>query len=189
MRVGMQHVFPLAALTALAAGSIWLERATRGPEATAGQSMQSGPDVVVEQMAVTRYDINGRPHYYLDARLMEHMPGTAQSHLTEPVVNFIRDDARMRLASDTALARDDGERVDLAGHVRGERALPDLPITYFSSDSLVVWPNMEAAKSLDPVTITQDGSTARGDTMTADNLFGLITLTGQVHAYMPIKRK
>lgn len=188
MRISLQHVFPIAALTALAAGSIWLERATRTPDEVASQDVQQGPDVVVEQMAVTRFDLNGNPHYYLDARQMEHLPGTANAHLTDPVVNLLRDDARMRLAADTAVARDDGERVDLAGHVRGERTLPGAPPTHFASDSLIVWPNVESAKSLDPVTITQDGAVARGNGMTADNLFGLITLTGQVHTHMPMKR-
>jgi lipopolysaccharide export system protein LptC len=189
MRVSLHHVFPIAALTALAAGSIWLERATRGPDTAPAQAAQQGPDVVVEQMAITRFDINGRPHYYLDARQMEHLPGTANSHLTDPVVNLLRDDSRMRLAADTAVARDDGERVDLAGNVRGERMLPDAPPMHFASASLVVWPNVESAKSLDPVTITQEGAVARGNGMTADNVFGLITLTGQVQAHMPIKRK
>jgi len=188
MRVSLQHVFPVAALTVLAAGSIWLERATRGPDETPLQSAQQGPDVVVEQMAITRFDINGKPHYYLDARQMEHLPGTASARLTDPVVNLLRDDSRMRLAADTAVARDDGERVDLSGNVRGERTLPGAPTTHFASASLIVWPNVESAKSTDPVTITQEGATARGDGMTADNLFGLITLTGQVRAHMPIKR-
>jgi lipopolysaccharide export system protein LptC len=189
MRVGLAQVFPIAALVLLAGASIWLERATRGPEDARAPTAQRGPDVVVEQMAVTRFDINGNPHYYLDARQLEHLPGEAHARLSAPVLNLLKDDGLFRLAADTAIARDDGERIDLAGEVRGERRLPGSAPLHFASDSLTIWPNVESAKSIDPVTITQDGATARGDHMMADNLFGLITLTGQVRSHMPIQRK
>ncbi len=189
MRIGLQHIFPVAALTVLAAGSFWLERTTRSPDESQSAATQQGPDVVVEQMAVTRFDINGLPYYYLDARQMEHLPGNANSRLVSPVVHMVRDKVDLRLVANTAVARDDGERVDLTGDVRGVRSLPDEPPTHFASRSLIVWPGVESAKSVDPVTITQDGTTARGNGMTADNIFGLITLTGQVKVHMPIHRK
>ncbi|QID18801.1 LPS export ABC transporter periplasmic protein LptC [Nitrogeniibacter mangrovi] len=189
MRLTLQHAFPVIALTVLAAGSFWLERATRGPGTAVEASEEQGPDIIVEQMALTRFDINGKPHYYLDAREMRHLPGQAHSRLTDPVVHLVRDALDMRLASRSADVRDDGDRVDMAGNVRGERTIPGEPTTHFASESLIVWPNVESAKSLDPVTITQDGATARGDTMTADNVFGVMTLTGHVQAHMPIKRK
>ena len=189
MRIGLQHVFPVVALTVLAGGSFWLERTTRSPDEALALAAQHGPDVVVEQMAVTRFNINGLPYYYLDARQMTHQPGEANSRLESPVVHMLRDDVDLRLAADTALARDDGERVDLAGNVRGVRTLPGEPATHFASRSLVVWPNIESAKSSDPVTITQDGTTAQGDGMSADNAFGLITLTGRVHVHLPPQRK
>ena len=188
MDARLQYVFPLVALSALAAGSIWLERVTRAP-GDAYLGSDGGPDVVVDQMALTRFDINGAPHYYLDARRVTHVPGEESSQLEDPVVHYTRESMRMRLAADAGVARDDGERVDLAGTVRGERELPGRPITTFASESLTIWPKIEAAKSIDPVVLTQNGAEVRGSGMTADNIFGLITLTGRVNANMPVNRK
>ncbi|MCB1961171.1 MAG: LPS export ABC transporter periplasmic protein LptC [Rhodocyclaceae bacterium] len=189
MRLSLQHLFPLLALGALAGGSLWLERITRSPEEASAAARASGPDVIVDQMAVTRFDINGVPHYTLDARNMTHLPGEAHSHLDDPVMHYTRDTMRLQLAARSAIARDDGERIDLAGEVRGERALPDQPVSTFASESLTLWPRVESAKTTDPVLLTQNGAEVRGNGMTADNIFGLITLTGRVDAYMPVKRK
>ena len=189
MRLSVQHIFPLIALGVLAGGSVWLERVTRSPDDARPDTRSADPDVIVEQMAVTRFDINGVPHYTLDARTMTHRPGEASSRLEAPVMHYTRDDMRLRLAADTGVALDDGERVDLAGTVRGERELPGLPVTTFASESLTLWPRIESAKTTDPVHLTQDGADVRGSGMTADNIFGLITLSGRVAAHMPIKRK
>ncbi len=187
MAAHLQYVFPVVALSLLAGGSIWLERVTRAPR-DAYLAVAGGPDVVVDLMALTRFDINGEPHYYLDARRVTHLPGEENSQLEDPVVHYTRENMRVRLAADAGVARDDGERVDLAGTVRGERELPGRPVSYFASDSLVIWPNVEAAKSTDPVVLTQNGAEVRGSGMTADNIFGLITLTGRVNANMPVNR-
>lgn len=188
MAAPLQYVFPLVALSVLAGGSFWLERTTRAPgDAYLGR--EGGPDVIVDQMALTRFDINGAPHYYLDARRVTHIPGEAYSQLEDPVVHYTRENMRVRLAADAGVARDDGERVDLAGTVRGERELPGRPVTYFASESLTIWPDIEAAKTTDPVVLTQNGAEVHGSGMTADNIFGLITLTGRVNANMPVNRK
>lgn len=188
MAARLQYVFPVVALTVLAGGSIWLERITRAPR-DAYLAAAGGPDVVVDQMALTRFDINGAPHYYLDARQVTHLPGEEISQLDDPVMHYTRETIRVRLAADAGVARDDGERIDLAGTVRGERELPGRPVTYFASESLTIWPDTESAETTDPVVLKQNGSEVRGSGMTADNLFGLITLTGRVHANMPVNRK
>ena len=120
---------------------------------------------------------------------MTHLPGRSEAHLTEPVLHLIRAPADFHLAAKTGLLRDDGERVDLAGEVRGRRLLPNEPATDFASESLVIWPQVESAKSIDRVTISQNGAIAEGNRMDADNVFGIITLTGDVTATIPAKRK
>ena len=189
MRLTPQHLYPVIALTVLAAGSLWLERVSQDPARPADPEALRGPDVIVDGMALTRFDLTGKPQYTLDARQMTHYPAQAQSQLAEPVVHYQRDDGQIRLSADNGLARDDGERVDLAGQVRAERTLPGKPVATFASESLVLWPNTEQAKSIDPVVLTQDGAEVHGNGMTANNLFGDITLTGGVVANLPIKRK
>lgn len=189
MQVRFHHIFPIIVLTILAAGSFWLERATRVTDSAASPDALQGPDVIVEQMSLTRFDINGTPHYYLDAREMRHLPGEANARLTSPVVHLVRDALDMRWSADTAQVRDDTQRVDLSGNVKGERTVPGEAPMHFSSATLTVWPDIEAAKSTTPVTLAQNGTTATGDRMDADNIFGVVTLTGRVNVHMPIKRK
>ncbi|TVO62447.1 LPS export ABC transporter periplasmic protein LptC [Denitromonas ohlonensis] len=189
MRLSPQHLYPIMALAALAAGSIWLERISTDPNATPEPKAMLGPDVIVEHMALTRFDLTGTPQYYIDAQQMRHLPAQAQSELIEPIVRYERDGMHLRLTADHGVTRDDGERVDLKGQVRAQRTLPDKPESTFTSDTLVLWPNTEQAKSIDPVVLTQDGAVVYSKGMTADNLFGEITLTGGVVANLPIKRK
>jgi len=189
MGVRLHHVFPIFVLSAVAAGSIWLEKVTGTGEARQRTEVTGGPDLIVEQMSITKFDINGVPKYFLDAREMQHYPGEAQARLTSPVVNMIEDPMHMRWSSETALTHDSAEQVDLAGNVRGERTVEGEPTMYFASESLTVWPDTESARSDTRVTITRDGSTASGDRMTAENVFGALTLTGNVKTHMPIKRK
>ncbi|MCZ4306476.1 LPS export ABC transporter periplasmic protein LptC [Zoogloeaceae bacterium G21618-S1] len=189
MRLSPQHLYPIIALAALAGGSIWLERVTKDPNASPAPKAMRGPDVIVEQMALTRFDLTGKPQYYIDAQQMKHLPAQAQSELTDPVVRYQRDGMHMRLTAEHGVTRDDGERVDLKGQVRAQRTLPGKPVSTFASDTLVLWPNTEQAKSVDPVVLTQDGAEVHSNGMNADNLFGEITLTGGVVANLPIKRK
>jgi len=189
MRLSPQHLYPIIALAALAGGSIWLERVTKDPNTSPEPNAMRGPDVIVEQMALTRFDLTGTPQYYVDAQQMRHLPGQAQSELTDPVVRYQRDGMHLRLTAEHGVARDDGERVDLKGQVRAQRTLPGKPVSTFASDTLVLWPNTEQAKSVDPVVLTQDGAEVHSNGMSADNLFGEITLTGGVVANLPIKRK
>ncbi|MBT0962689.1 LPS export ABC transporter periplasmic protein LptC [Denitromonas iodatirespirans] len=189
MRLSPQHLYPIIALTVLAGGSLWLDRVSQDPAQPSDPAARRGPDVIVDTMSLTRFDLTGKPQYTIDARQMTHYPALAQSHLDEPVVHYRRDDARLRLTADSGIARDDGERVDLSGQVRAARTLPNKPVATFASQSLVLWPNTEQAKSIDPVVLTQDGAEVHGNGMTANNLFGDITLTGGVVANLPIKRK
>lgn len=189
MQVRFHHVFPIIVLTLLAGGSFWLERATRVADVADSPDVLEGPDVIVEQMSITRFDINGNPHYYLDAREMKHLPGEQQARLDGPVVHLVRDGLDMRWSSDTAEVRDDSQRVDMVGNVEGERTIPGEAPAHFSSATLTVWPEVESAKSTTPVTLTQNGSVATGDRMDADNIFGVVTLTGRVKVHMPNTRK
>lgn len=189
MELRLQQVFPVLMLTLLTAGSLWLERATREPEQDPTVDLNSGPDIIVEQMALTRFDINGRPHYYLDAREMRHLPGEAHATLAAPVVHLVREDMDMRWSANDAEVRDDGTRVVMTGDVRGQRSVPGEADMHFRSANLTVWPDVESAKSSTPVTITQAGATARGDRMVADNVFGNTTLIGQAQMHLPAKRK
>lgn len=189
MQVSFHHIFPILVLTLLSAGSFWLERTTRAPEALPQSEQLRGPDLIVEGVAATRFDINGNPHYYLNAERMKHLPGSAHAELVQPRVHLVRDQLDMRLSSVSALVRDDGERVDMSGNVQGERTIPGEPTTHFASETLTVWPEVESAKSESPVTISQDGMTASGNRMDADNIFGVVVLSGDVKAHLPIKRK
>ena len=188
MQLSTQHLYPVIALAALAAGSIWLERVTEDPAAGRAAPPARGPDVIIEGMSLVRYAIDGRPQYYIDATRMTHLPDQAHSLLDAPVMRFLRENQTLDLRADNGIARDDGERVDLAGQVVADRRIPGKPDAHFTSESLVLWPNTEQAKSIDPVLLTQNGTEVRGNGMTADNLFGQIQLTGGVTAHMPTQR-
>ena len=56
-------LFPLLLLLALAAASLWLERAVQAPERDQSGKLRHDPDFIAEDFGITKMDAAGKPEY------------------------------------------------------------------------------------------------------------------------------
>jgi lipopolysaccharide export system protein LptC len=179
------RIFPLVALGLLAAATFWLERASQvGPGAPLAAGRHD-PDLTVEHFTLRRYDLTGTQQYLLTGQRLTHFPDDDSSLVAEPRLVFYGEGRTLHLDADKAQVAAGGERVDLTDHVRARReGNAQHPPMTFESAALTLWPNSERAETRSPLRLTQGGTVIRANSMSADNLFGQLTLAGKVTALL-----
>lgn len=186
MPIPLDRLYPVIALAALAAATMWLEQATRSDEPRPAAASRQLPDFIGEQIRLVRYDVSGEPQYELVADKITHFPLGDVAELDFPHLRYDTPDGELRIRADWAESRSGGEVLELVGNVEvfreGLGGNPDLTL---SSKTLTVWPDDQRAETSDPVVLTRGDSVARGNAMKADNLFGTLQLIGDASMLMP----
>lgn len=186
MPLPLDRLYPIIALAALAAATMWLEQATRGDEPRPTAAARQLPDFIGERIRLVRYDLSGAPQYELLADKITHFPLGDVSELDSPRLRYDTPDGELRIRADWAESRNGGEVLELVGNVEvfreGVAGNPDLTL---SSNTLTLWPDEQRAETNDPVVLTRGDSVARGNAMKADNLFGTLQLIGDASVLMP----
>ncbi|MDR2925128.1 MAG: LPS export ABC transporter periplasmic protein LptC [Azoarcus sp.] len=172
--------YPLAIAAVLAAGAVWLEHATRSPETPDAPTVSQTPDFIAQTVRITGFAQDGSLNYTLDSPHIQHLPATDQTHADQPRLMLINQGRHMRINADHGEVAPKAERVDFAGNVEAEReGAPAEPPMHLSSARLTVWPNEQRAASDVPVRITQGGNRSDASSMAADNVFGVMKLSGK----------
>jgi lipopolysaccharide export system protein LptC len=173
--------YPLAIVALLAAGSIWLERATRSPEPTEEAAIIRTPDFTADTVRITGFAKDGKLYYTLDSPHLFHLPTTDTTHIEQPRLQLISQGRHMRIDADQGEVGPKGEQVDLNGNVEAERESdpPDPPLR-LSSSQLTVWPQEQRAVSNVPVRLSQGKTHTDANNLEADNVFGEMKLSGKV---------
>ncbi|HRP96676.1 MAG TPA: LPS export ABC transporter periplasmic protein LptC [Rhodocyclaceae bacterium] len=186
MPLPLDRVYPIVALAALAAATLWLEQATRSDEPPAAAQSRKFPDFIGEQIRMIRFDAQGERKYELVADKITHYPRGDIAELDAPRLRYMTADGELRIDADWAESRDGGNVLWLVGNVEvfreGLAGNPDLTL---SSNTLTLWPDDQRAATDEPVVLTRGDSIARGNAMRADNLFGTLELIGQASVLMP----
>jgi|GEM_PF-1008510 len=173
--------YPLAIAALLAAGAIWLERATRIPEPVADTAVAQTPDFIAQTVRIIGFAEDGKLRYTLDSPHMAHLPATDSTYVKQPRLLLISNERNMRVSADHGEVAPKGERVDFIDNVEADRESepPDPPL-HLSSAHLMVWPQEQRAVSNVPVRITQGETRTNANSLTADNVFGVMKLSGAV---------
>lgn len=184
MRADTLHrLFPVVALGALAAVTLWLERISRPVEQSVPVAASSGPDMVIERFSVHRFDSAGRLQYELSARTMRHFPLDGRTDLDEPKLRFYGVDRTSHASATTGSVSTNGERVLLEGNVIVVReASAGKPQGEIRTEALTIWPDTEKVESAVPVSYREGTNTVTAATLSADNLRGNLQLGGGVKA-------
>ncbi len=186
MAIPAHRLYPILALTLLAALTLWLARvsAPEDPRERAGSREKA--DFIAEQARLTSFDVDGRMRYELLAERITHYPQTDITTLLQPRLEQRADGGVLYLQSAHGELRQRGDEVWLSGDVRVRRIDHDdpRPMTLVS-ETLTLWPDDHRAHTATPVVITRGGSVVRATGMTADNIFGTLELDGRVYATMP----
>lgn len=184
------RLYPLAIAALLAAGSIWLEHLTRPPESAASARDSQSPDFVADGVHVTGFSKDGTLRYTLDSPHITHLPQTNMTGVDKPRLQLFTQGQRMWINSEYGEVTPKGERVDFTGDVEAERdSGPKEPPLHFSSTKLTVWPEEQRAESDVPVRITMGATRADASHFAADNVFGLMKLSGKVRMSLPRSRR
>nr|WP_211168995.1 LPS export ABC transporter periplasmic protein LptC [Aromatoleum toluvorans] len=176
----------MVGLIIVAGASLWLERVTTDSDARLSAEARTAPDFVAEQTRLIAFDHTGRQHYELLADKITHYPQTDVTALDLPRLRYEVNGRELYLNAAQGEVLRRGDEVHLKGDVRARRsAAPDRPEMTMSSASLTVWPDDERAETNDPVVITQGASTAHGNGMKSDNIFGTLELIGNARVNIP----
>ncbi|MCL1860592.1 MAG: LPS export ABC transporter periplasmic protein LptC [Proteobacteria bacterium] len=182
--------YPLAIAALLAAGATWLERATRSPEPVADAAVSQTPDFIAETARITGFAKDGKLLYTLDSTRLTHLPVTDSTHIEQPKLELIAQGRHMWINAKHGEVGPKGEQVDFTGNVEAEReGVPsEAPLRLFS-EQLTVWPQEQRAASNVPVRITQGETRADANKFTADNIFGVMKLSGKVRMLLASRNK
>jgi lipopolysaccharide export system protein LptC len=186
MRPSAYQLYPVIALVALAAATLWLERITREAAPRPASESRNIPDFTAEQTRLVSFDEDGRQRYELLADRITNYPQSAVTELDRPRLRYDSDGRELQITARNGEVTEGGEKVFLTGEVRARRqAGPGTPEMTFASETLTVWPEDERAETRDPVVLTQGVSTAHANGLKSDNLFGTLDLLGAVRVHMP----
>jgi len=111
-------MFPLVLMLALAGLTFWLERTVREEEGAHPSLRRHDPDYVVDNLAHTRFNVQGVVESTLAAAKMLHYPDDDSTDLVAPrMVQTKPNEPRVTLTADRGTLSQDGEEVFLYGNV------------------------------------------------------------------------
>ncbi|BAL23080.1 LPS export ABC transporter periplasmic protein LptC [Azoarcus sp. KH32C] len=187
MRQSFHKLYPIIALLVVSGATLWLERITGGDDTRSAGQVRTEPDFTADQVRMINFDKTGRQHFELFADRVIHHPQTSLTELQNPRLRYDISGRELNITAQHADVLNEGNEVRMSGNVHARRAaIPGSPELTLASATLTVWPDDEKAQTNDPVTLTQGNSTAQGDAMKADNLYGTLDLIG--NARMNIAR-
>ena len=118
MRLSTTRMFPLLLMLALAGLTFWLERTVREEEGVHPSLRRHDPDIVVDKLTHTRFNLQGLVESTLAAAKMLHYPDDDSTELVAPrLVQTKPDEPRMMLTADRGTLSQDGEEIFLYGNV------------------------------------------------------------------------
>jgi lipopolysaccharide export system protein LptC len=175
-------LFPLLLLLALAAASLWLERAVQAPEYDKSGKTRHDPDFIAEDFGITKMDAAGKPEYILSAEHMQHYPDDESTSVVAPRLVQRHDNANpVVIRADRGLIAKNGEEASFYGSVvvvrEAGRGQSELRV---QTEYLQVVPDRDLARTDKPVIITEGRSRLSGVGMEFNNRTRQFALQSQV---------
>ena len=175
-------LFPLLLILALAAASLWLERAVQAPEHDKSGKMRHDPDFIAEDFGITKMDVTGKPEYILSAERMQHYPDDESTSVVAPRLVQRHDNANpVVIRADRGLIAKNGEEASFYGSVvvvrEAGRGQSELRV---QTEYLQVVPDRDLARTDKPVIITEGRSRLSGIGMEFNNRTRQFALQSQV---------
>jgi lipopolysaccharide export system protein LptC len=183
MRQGRaSSLFPLLLILALAAASLWLERAVQAPERDNTGKMRHDPDFVAEEFGITKIGATGKPEYTLSAERMLHYPDDESTNIVAPRLMQRPGDATpIDIRADRGLISRNGEEASFYDNVvvlrKAGAGRSELRV---QTEYLQIIPDRDLALTDKPVIITEGRSRLSGVGMEFNNRTRQFALQSQV---------
>jgi lipopolysaccharide export system protein LptC len=175
-------LFPLLLVLALAAASLWLERAVQAPEYDRSGKSRHDPDFIADDFGIVKMNAAGKPEYTLSAERMLHYPDDESTSVVAPRLVQRRDAASpIVIRADRGRVSKNGDEASFYGNVvvvreagNGQNELR------VETEYLQVIPDRDLARTDSPVTITEGRSRLVGTGMEVNNRTRQFALRSQV---------
>lgn len=176
------NLFPLLLVLALAAASLWLERAVQAPERDNSGKTRHDPDFIAEDFGIRKLDAGGKLEYSLSAARMLHYPDDESTDIVAPhLVQRHGGDAPIVIRADRGQISRNGDEASFFGNVvvvrEAGRGRSELRV---QTEYLQVVPDRDIARTDKPVTITEGRSRLSGVGMEFNNKTRQFALLSQV---------
>jgi len=180
------RIAPLAAiilLTIVVGTSYWYSRMMRIPRA-APPPAPGTPDVVVERVVITTFDVHGLARNKLFAERLTHFQENDNIELASPrLVSLRPDQPQVDARAMRARVENAGERVHMMGSVLLTRAAAgNEPALRLSTEYLLALPDLDRFSTDKPVEMERGQSTINAQSMMFDNITRTIDFQGNVRA-------
>jgi lipopolysaccharide export system protein LptC len=165
------NLFPLLLILALAAASLWLERAVQAPEHDNSGKTRHDPDFIAEDFGITKMDLAGKPEYIVSAERMQHYPDDESTSVVAPHLVRRHDNANpIVISAERGLIVKNGEEARFYGNVvavrEAGRGRSELRM---QTEYLQVVPDLDLARTDKPVIITEGRTSLSGVGMEFNN--------------------
>ena len=175
-------LFPLLLILALAAASLWLERAVQAPERDNTGKMRHDPDFVAEEFGITKIGASGKPEYVLSAERMLHYPDDESTNIVAPHLMQRPGDATpIDIRAERGLISRNGEEASFYDNVvvlrKAGAGRSELRV---QTEYLQIIPDRDLALTDKPVIITEGRSRLSGVGMEFNNRTRQFALLSQV---------
>lgn len=176
------HLFPLLLMLALAAGSLWLERAVQAPERDNSAKLRHDPDFIGEDFGITKIGATGKPEYILSAARMLHYPDDESTEVVAPRLVQRHDRAPpIVIRADRGTIAKSGAEATFHGNVVMVReAGPGNNELRAQTEYLQIVPDRDLARTDQAVVITEGRSRLAGVGMEFNNKTRQFVLQSQV---------
>lgn len=181
-RERVSTLFPLLLILALAAASLWLERAVQAPEHDRSGKTRHDPDFIADGFGIVKMNAAGRPEYTLSAQRMLHYPDDESTSIVAPRLVQRRDDAPpILISAERGRVSKNGDEASFTGGVVAVReAGQGQDELRMQTEYLQVFPDLDLARTDMPVVITEGRSRLAGTGMELNSKTRQFTLRSQV---------
>ncbi len=170
-RSHLADLFPLLLMLALAAASLWLERAVQVPVHDKSGKMRHDPDFIAEGFGVTKLGASGKAEYTLSAKRMLHYPDDESTSVEAPRLVQRRDNASpVVIRADRGLISKNGEEARFFGNVVVVReASQEQEELQLQTEYLQIVPDRDSVSTDSAVVVTEGRSKFSGVGMEFNN--------------------
>ena len=154
-------LFPLILMGFMALITFWINKAVEQQGSRIDGSQRHDPDYTMENFVTKQTDKDGNLSYILKAVKMTHYPDDDSTVLEKPkFTQYTKDKPYTKIDGDHGNVSRDGEEVEILGNVVVVRdAYDDKSEMRVLTDKLILFPDLELAKTDRPVTLTQASKT------------------------------
>lgn len=172
----------LVLLASLGALTFWLDRVVQPPTNPQTGTVRHDPDYIVDGLAATRMDKEGRVQHTLHASKMTHFPDDDVTLLLEPrLVTFGENRAPITVTSREARVSGDGENVYFERQVRVVRPrFGNQSELVLETEYLHVMPDENIVKTNQPVTIRDPSTVIDASGLELNSETRVLELQGRV---------